>query len=72
MDGFNSNYNEGDQFNGDGFNSDYGDGFNSGYGDGGHTRNFLSQPPAFSASGAYTSVGAVPYGFSSSSNPTPS
>jgi hypothetical protein len=81
MEGFNGDDNDDHQFNDDGytsgigggFNSGYGDGgFNSGYGDGGHTRDFLSQPPAFSASGAYTFVGAPPPGFPSSSNPTPS
>jgi hypothetical protein len=64
MDGFNSDY-------GDGFNSDYGDGFNSDYDDSGHTRDFMSQPPAFTASGAYTSVSASPYAFLSLTNPPP-
>jgi len=65
--GFNSGYGVG------GLNSGYGDGtLNSGFGDGGHTRDFLSQPPSFSASGAHTSAGAPPPGFPSSSNPTPS
>jgi len=65
--GFNSGYGVG------GLNSGYGDAaLNSGFGDGGHTRDFLSQPPSFSASGAHTSAGAPPPGFPSSSNPTPS
>jgi hypothetical protein len=61
MEGFNGDGNDGHQFNYDGYTSDFG-----------HTRDFLSQPPAFFASGAYTFVGAPPPGFPSSSNPTPS